>query len=176
MNKIDVKDIEKTSLGCHAQIVSGYNYLYYNSNPGNCKLCTLDYIMNWLSTDKIEYVKEVLKKSGKLAFNVSLTYETQIKFLETHFKLISVAKIPIGYSNQFQYHCCFLTENKNYSGYNRYLERINKGKSKDPIAIDSIDEIFKNLKQITEEDLVRIKSYKQPKRAKDLIAKILEKK
>ncbi len=176
MNEIDIKNIKNAQLGQSARIKSGYSNLYYNSNPGNCKLCTLDYIGPWLNNALIEHVKSVLKLSGKLAFNVSVNYESQITFLETHFKLISVTKIPIGYGNGYQHHCCFLTGNENYGGYAGYLRRINSEKPKDYIPVGNVDDIFSHLKQITEEDLTKIKAYKQPKRAKDLIKKILEKK
>lgn len=167
------------------RISVSYSSVYYFHHPGNCKVCTLDNIQWLCNNTYIHHLKRILNLSKKLVFNVQITELDKLEFLKKHFKVGYITEIPIGYYGKFQYHCCFLTENTTYSDYNGYLRRINEKEradltkipvKKEIILVNNIDSILTSLKEIPEKDLLKIKSYKQTKRAKDLLKSILDKK
>lgn len=177
MTSINIENLTSGDLVNGPAIRIGYYTAYYSAHPTNCKLCSIDGVGQLCNDEGIKGLKKILTASKKLAFNVELHSETYVEYLKKHFKVINISKIPIGYGGGFQYHCCFLTENTGYSGYPGYLERIEKANkvidTPKLVTVDSIDSIFASLKNITEQDLQKIKSYKQPKRAKDLLKSIL---
>ena len=159
--------------------------VYYYSNNSNCKLITLEYLSGVFSNDNKEILKNFeafLNKSGSLMFFIHVTNKDQVNKISKYYKLIYCQQVPVGYSDNFQYHCCFLSRNTNYANYNNYEKRINEYLKENPIKEFTTDRpvVEKNISiedfilKATNEEVTKIRSYKQQKRKQNLIKLITE--
>jgi hypothetical protein len=85
-----------------------YSTLYYSSAGGNCKLCHISDIF-YDSKGVIDRIKELVKASKKLCFEVNVDYLETIQTINEHFPIIFCNKVPIGYGGKYTYFALFLT-------------------------------------------------------------------
>ncbi len=106
-------DYNNNNEGIVYEIYDGYNRKFYiYSNPGNCKVSTIDYL-SYISVDfAVQKITEYFNSLPhyKSVFQCTLS---QIKFekYKEHFTLVHKVEIPIGYGKDCQYFCIFMPKN-----------------------------------------------------------------
>jgi len=196
MNTFEVKDIieGKKSLGDCCKInMERYSTIYYYSNATNCKLCTFEYLGQIFRTSNEGVIKnfhKILMRTGNKMFFTHVTDENTVKNISKHYKLIYCQQVPLGYGSGMQYHCAFLINPKD-PVYGKRVDDKNKyddiTKSFSSIYNQNVDLLKQNVQKVIVEDtnvieqfiikasneeINKLRSYKQPKRKKDLITKI----
>jgi hypothetical protein len=124
----------------------------------NCKLTNLDNIKNMPLTD-IEKVKEFFKDLRIIvAFNTN--NENILKFFKTNFELYSVAEIPVGYRNGFQYHIIVRNAYSRFTNID-CLRPISKEQPNKGVDLAKIEEIM-------------TKTLKAKRRKTDIVKEVLD--
>lgn len=135
-------DLEAQKLKKMANEYFGGSRITHSSS--NCKLSYVESINGIYSTcngteaENVEKVKRFLR-DGRIVVNINTT-DVRIKdFFERNFEIYSCAKLPVGYSNGFQYH--ILIRNKDSNATNKmYLRPLPKAE-KEP-AMDRLEKIL----------------------------------
>lgn len=114
--------------------------------PSNCKFSVIDYISNAFNYDNITMkanVDALLKRCKPTALIQTISLNI-VKFLQEHYEVYSLVRLPIGYGVGYQYHVTLrnkLTRNGNFN----YARKIKEVTIKD---IDSLDkeiiQVFKD--------------------------------
>lgn len=180
----NIENFDKvTGLNSGDGIKIGYNTIFYNSNPGNCKLCSLDSVSGAISSGKFNEIDKILNKARKLIFNINVTHKEYVEKMSKHFKLVYCVEVPVGYGNGFQFHCCFMTNYKGYSSYKDYEKRIDNTKtnvnralpvSKNKVVDNTTNKFLELAKKLTPDQFVKLTAYKYPKRAQNYLETILK--
>jgi len=155
----------------------GYHNITYINNSSNCKLFTLENlggIFNYI--DKPGLLKNFdlfLKRASGLMFFTNTNNIELVNKIKKHYKMIYCQEVPIGYNNGNQYHCGFLVD-PNYPTYGKRIDDFLKKNTLKPVVenvnTDNLIEQF--ISKASNEEIDKLRSYKQPKRKKDLIEKI----
>lgn len=143
--------------------------IYTYCNPTNCKLITIEGINSFGHYYECEtpgtiilmnYVIESIKAYNSTFF-VHVTSLNTITFLETHFEKVYVNKAFIRGVSTPQYHGCFMPKES-------YLvNNLKKYQDKKPHVIIK--------ETITKKELLKLTNYKQEKRKKDFLEKLIKK-
>jgi len=199
MNTFEVKNIieGKQLLGDCCKInMQQYSTIYYYSNATNCKLCTFEYLgqifRNSPNKDNIDNFRKILIKTNKRMFFTHVTSEETVKHISKYYKLIYCQEVPLGYNGGMQYHCAFLINPKDEtygkrvdeknkysditSSFNSiYNQNVELKKQVSKIIVEDNNLIEQFIIKASNEEINKLRSYKQPKRKKDLITKIITK-
>jgi hypothetical protein len=196
MDIFEVKNIIEggQSLGDSCRIkMSTYSTIYYYSNATNCKLCTFEYLGQIFRNDDENLIKnfnKILLRTNKKMFFTHLTDITIVEKISEHYKLIYCQEVPLGYGTGMQYHCAFLingddpvygkrvNEKNKYNDitksfnsiYNQNVSLLKQTIKK--VSVDDTNVIEQFIIKASNEEINKLRSYKQPKRKKDLITKI----
>lgn len=136
--------------------------IYAYINPTNCKLITIegvnffDHFVNNGLKSIVDYVVKILKlRNG--SFFVHLTRKEAVDFFKKHFKEVYVTETYIRGNSQPQYHCCFMSKTSMYVNALKKYQPVNKKKT-----------------IVNKSDLLKLASYKQEKRKKQFLEKLIE--
>jgi len=178
--EITFEKVEKIG-GCYYRpIINGqktYNTIYLSPNTGNCKVNTLNYIGNLVdNTNGPAIIKAFVNSShfgSKITFLCTLIREQSVKKLQEVFETVYVQKVPIGYYDGFQYHCCFFTD---YGTKSTYAKRVREYTPEATTMIVKKTELVNVdvLSKITPEQLTKYRAYKYPGNAKKYLTNIIK--
>ncbi len=127
-------------------------------SASNCKLTNLDSVCN-MPLYNIDKVKEFFKELRiVVAFNT--TNKNIVDFFEKNFELYSVAEIPVGYNNGFQYHIIVKNTYSNFPN-KEYLRDIKKEQPNKGVDLAKIEEIM-------------TKTLKAKRRKTDIVKEVLD--
>ena len=114
----------------------GVNVMHSGSN---CKLTNLDFVNN-MPLSNVEKVKEFFKDL-KIVVAFNTTSKEILNFFKKNFELYSVAEVPVGYENGFQYHVIVKNTYSNFPN-KIYLRNVQKEQPNKGIDLAKIEEIM----------------------------------
>lgn len=137
--------------------ISYYSRITIIDSISNCKLSTIENIQ--LLPLKINEVKEVLSACRILVY-FNTNNEQIVDFFKENFELYSIAKIPVGYNNGFQWHV-YIKNNDSTSGNKAYLRDIIKEEPNKIINIEKIKDVL-------------TKTLKSKRRKTDIVQEVID--
>lgn len=179
--KLNIKEIlNNTKFLSYYNLIDfgGYCKIHYYSNHTNCKLCTFEYLRSIFTNNpkekNIKLFNQLLIRTGKRMFFTHVVHKEQVENISKYYKLIYCQEIPLGYGSGMQYHCAFLINPNDETYGNRITKFLEKNNNiqKPIIEINNNNSIEEFIKKASNEEIDKLRLYKQSKRKKDLIEKI----
>jgi hypothetical protein len=171
---INIKSLADLGDSCQIGFNNYINIIFYK-NSSNCKLSTFEYLPNLfnngLDQKNKDLFNKILELTQSVVFFTHVIEKRYVDEIAKHYKLVYCQKVPIGYNKGSQYHCCFYANSPFHKSYEKRINASileNNSNKKIDISFNSF------IKKASNEEIEKLRSYKQPKRINDLIKKIKE--